>query len=71
MNAFVGPADSARLMVRFRELGQNGAFQVTFVAVMAASKIATLGPITPGLATFEAGVTGMPGRMSVPLDGAL
>jgi uncharacterized protein (TIRG00374 family) len=71
VNALVFLADSASLMACFLALGQDVSFSTAFVAVMAASMVATLGPIPLGLGTFEAGSTGMLSLMGVPLEAAL
>lgn len=71
VNGLVFLADAATLLVCFRALGQEVAYPVAFVAVIAASMVATLGPIPLGLGTFEAGATGMLSLMGVPLQAAL
>lgn len=71
VNALVFLADAASLIVCLRALGQDVAFPIAFVAVIAASIVATLGPIPLGLGTFEASATGMLTLMGVPLEAAL
>ncbi|MCP8891635.1 lysylphosphatidylglycerol synthase transmembrane domain-containing protein [Sphingomonas faeni] len=70
-NGLVFFLDAASLLVCFRALGQDVSFSVTFVAVVVASMIATLGPIPLGLGTFEAGATGMLSLMGVSVEAAL
>ncbi len=51
--------DGATLWIVFLALGQTVPFWSAFVALMAASVAATLGPVPLGLGTFEAGAVGM------------
>jgi uncharacterized membrane protein YbhN (UPF0104 family) len=70
-NALVFLADAATLEVCLRALGQPLLPAASFIALMTASIVATLGPIPMGLGSFEATCTAMLGVLDVPVAPAL
>jgi glycosyltransferase 2 family protein len=70
-NSLVFLADAATLAACLRALGQPISFETSYIAVMAASIIVTLGPIPLGIGVYEAGSTGMLTMLGVPLPSAL
>ena len=70
-NGFVFLADAATLAVCLRALGQPVSFETSYIAIMTASIIVTLGPIPLGIGVYEAGSTAMLTMLGVPLPTAL
>ena len=70
-NALVFIADAATLEACLLALGASPSIGTSFVAVMAASIVVTLGPIPLGLGTFEATSTAMLRLLGVPVVAAL
>jgi uncharacterized protein (TIRG00374 family) len=70
-NALVFLADAATLALCLHALGQPLAFRPAFIAFMAASIIATLGPIPMGLGSYEATSTAMLTMLGIPLEAAI
>jgi uncharacterized protein (TIRG00374 family) len=70
-NALVFLADVATLAVCLRALGQPLLPATSFIALITASIVVTLGPIPMGLGSFEATCTAMLGMLGVPVAPAL
>jgi glycosyltransferase 2 family protein len=70
-NGLIFVADAATLAVCLRALGAPVSFETSYIAVMTASIVVTLGPIPLGLGVYEAGSTAMLTMLGVPLASAL
>lgn len=70
-NGLVFLADAATLAVCLRALGEPISLETSYIAVMIASIIVTLGPIPLGIGVYEAGSTAMLTMLGVPLPAAL
>jgi glycosyltransferase 2 family protein len=71
LNGLVFLADAATLDVCLRALGTTVSFETSFIAVMTASIVVTLGPIPLGVGIYEAGSTAMLTMLGVPVAAAL
>lgn len=71
LNGLVFLADAATLAVCLRALGEPVSLETSYIAVMTASIIVTLGPIPLGIGVYEAGSTAMLTMLGVPLPTAL
>jgi glycosyltransferase 2 family protein len=70
-NGLIFLADATTLAVCLRALGAPVSFETSYIAVMTASIVVTLGPIPLGLGVYEAGSTAMLTMLGVPLATAL
>ena len=70
-NGLVFLADAATLEACLRALSEPVSFETSYIAVMTASIIVTLGPIPLGMGVYEAGSTAMLAMLGVPLPVAL
>jgi uncharacterized membrane protein YbhN (UPF0104 family) len=70
-NALVLLADAGTMTVCLRALGQDAGYGPSFIAVLSASMVVTLGPVPMGLGSFEASATGVLKLLGIPLEAAL
>lgn len=70
-NGLVFLADAATLALCLCALGEPMRVGASFIALMMASIVATLGPIPMGLGSFEASSVAMLGMLGVPIEAAV
>ncbi len=70
-NGLVFLADAGTMMTCLRAFGQDAGYMTSFISVISASIVVTLGPIPMGLGSFEASSTGALHLLGVPLEAAL
>jgi uncharacterized membrane protein YbhN (UPF0104 family) len=70
-NGLIFLADSLTLACRLAALGEPATVGASFVALMAAPVVVTLGPIPLGLGSFEATATAMLHALGIPIEAAI
>jgi uncharacterized membrane protein YbhN (UPF0104 family) len=71
LNGMIFLADSLTLACCLVAIGQPAVVGAAFVALIAASIVATLGPIPLGLGSFEATATGTLHVLGIPIEAAI